>query len=177
VRIITPEEILQSAPEETQEAKNPLGWNVTFSYGGERVTWGVIPDKIFGLHFSALPEGKNKTYFFLEADRGTMPVIRKNLKQTSFYKKLLAYHETWQQGIHTKQYHIKNFRVLTVTSSPERVENLIVANKQIGNGRGSSMFLFTHERAVEECDNLLTLEWRNGLDETRIRLAPIAASN
>jgi hypothetical protein len=120
---------------------------------------------------------RSKSDRLLEADRGTMPVIRKNLKQTSFYKKLLAYYETWQQGLHAKQYHIKNFRVLTVTSSPERVENLIVANKQIGDGHGSPMFLFTHERAVEECDNLLTLEWHNGLDETRIRLAPIAARN
>jgi hypothetical protein len=177
VRIITAEEILRYAPEETQEAKNPLGWNVIFSHEGERVTLGVIPDKIFGLHFTALPGGKNKAYFFLEADRGTMPVIRKNLKQTSFYKKLLTYYETWQQGLHTKQYNIKNFRVLMVTSSPERVENLIAANKQIGDGRGSPMFLFTHERAVEECDNLLALEWRNGLDEARIRLVPVAARN
>jgi hypothetical protein len=85
VKLITTEEILRTAPEETQAAKNPLGWQVSFSHEGEQVTVGVVPDKMFGLHFTTLPEGKNRGYFFLEADRGTIPISRTNFKQSSFF--------------------------------------------------------------------------------------------
>jgi hypothetical protein len=104
--------------------------------------------------------------------RSIFQPITTRFPEEPFFKRLLAYHETGQQGLHTRQYNIKNFHVLTVTSSPERVEHLIEANKKIGGGRGSKLCLFTHEKAVETCNDLLTLEWRNGLGETSIRLAP-----
>jgi len=66
-----------------------------------------------------------------------MPIMRVNVRQTSFFRKMTAYYETWKQGIHTSVYGIENFRVLTVTSSPERVENLIQANRGVNDGRGS----------------------------------------
>jgi hypothetical protein len=53
-------------------------------------------------------------HFFLEADRGTMPVVRSGLTQTSFYRKLIAYEATWTQKIHQRHLGIHRFRVLTV---------------------------------------------------------------
>jgi hypothetical protein len=99
-------EILHQAPEGTRRRRNPFGWQVVVHHNGENHTVGVIPDKIFGLHFMDKPEGRNKAYFFLEIDRGTMPVFRKSLhhKQSSFFAKLLAYYQTWQQDLHTKHY-------------------------------------------------------------------------
>jgi hypothetical protein len=41
--------------------------------------------------------GQSSGHFFLEADRGTMPVTRWTLSQTSFFRKLLAYEATWTQ--------------------------------------------------------------------------------
>jgi hypothetical protein len=170
VRIISFGEILRQAPEATQRRKNPYGWHVRVTYGHEAHTLGVIPDKIFGLHRLDRPEGKNKAYFFLEADRATMPVVRSNLRQTSFYRKLLAYHETWRQELHTRHYGISNFRVLTVTSSPERARNCIAANKQATGGEGSKLFLFTDKTAPDGSRNVLTLPWMNGKDEQPVRL-------
>jgi Replication-relaxation len=164
VKIIRPEEIVEHSPEETKERQNPLGWSVTVYREGEKINLGVVPDKIFGLHVLSRPEGRNKAYFFLEADRGTMPVMRKGLKQTSFFRKFLAYHETWQQELHTKLFNIKNFRVLTVTSTPERIKNMIAANREINNGEGSNLFLFTSQEAMETCENTFALQWRNGRD-------------
>ena len=54
---------------------------------GQLVDLAVIPDAVFGLDFSV--ERKRK-YFFLEADRATMPVVRRDLDQTSFVRKLVT---------------------------------------------------------------------------------------
>lgn len=170
VRLIEADEILARAPEVTQRRKTPFQWAVTCRYLEEPVTLGVAPDGIFGLHFLDRPEGRNRAYFFLEADRATMPIQRANVRQTSCFRKLTAYYETWKQGIHTSVYGIKNFRVLTVTTSPERVENLIRANRGLANGQGSKLFLFTDERSLRSAPDLLSLDWRNGYDGQLIRL-------
>lgn len=170
VRLIPADEIVAHAPEETRRRKNPLQWAVTCLYQGEKTTLGVAPDSIFGLQYLDKPEGRNRAYFFLEADRATMPIMRANVRQTSFFRKMTAYHETWRQGIHTSIYGMKNFRVLTVTSSPERVENLIRANRGVNDGKGLKMFLFTDEAALQAAPNLLLLPWRNGHDTTLVRL-------
>ena len=171
VRLIRADEILKGAPEETRGRKNPLKWNVPTNYRGQNIVLGLVPDKIFGLQYLDKPEGKNRAYFFLEADRATMPIMRTDIRQTSFYRKTVGYHETWKQGLHTKVYNIKNFRVLTVTSSPQRVRTLIEANKQLADGQGSRMFLFSHEQALQAAGNPLALEWLSGRDEVPIRLA------
>ncbi len=170
VKMIRSSEILEQALEVTRRRRAPLKWNVTCTHRGQALTLGVIPDKMFGLHFTDRPEGKNKAYFFLEADRATMPVFRSDLRQTSFYRKMLAYHETWKQAIHTKVYGFKNFRVLSVTSSPQRVQNLIEANKQLNDGQGSRMFLFADEKALQATGDPLALSWLNGRDAERVRL-------
>ena len=128
------------------------------------------PDALFGLHYLDRPEGRNRTYFFLETDRATMPVQRANVRQTSFFRKMTAYYETWKQDLHTRMYGIKKFRVLTVTSSPERVENLIRANRGLANGQGSKLFLFTDEGSLRAAPDLLRLDWRNGHDGQLVRL-------
>jgi hypothetical protein len=170
VRLIRADEILKGAPEVTRRRKNPLKWNVPASHRGQNIMLGLVPDKIFGLQYLDKPEGKNRAYFFLEADRATMPVMRSDIRQTSFYRKMVGYHETWKQGLHTKVYGIKNFRVLTVTSSPQRVKNLIEANKQLADGQGSRMFLFTHEKALQALGDPLALGWLNGRDNQAVRL-------
>lgn len=167
VRVIDPEELLAQAPEATRRRKNPLGWQVDVTDGGERYRLGVIPDKFFGLHYLDRPEGRNRAYFCLEADRATMPVMRTNLRQTSFYRKLLAYYETWQRGLHTEFYNIRNFRVLTVTSSAGRVKNLVEANRAATLGKGSKMFLFADDPSLRTADPL-TYPWLDGSHATQM---------
>ena len=60
-------------------------------------------------------------------------------------------------------FNIKNFRVLTVTSTQERIENMIAAN-EINNGEGSNLFLFTSQEAMETCESIFALQWHNGRD-------------
>ena len=170
VRIITPEEVLARAPAATQKQKNPFGWKVPVQHPRGRLTLGIVPDKIFGLHFDNRPEGRNRLFFFLEADRSTMPVLRKNFNQSSYFKKLLGYFETYKQGLHTQRYNIKNFRVLTVTTSQERINTMLEANRLLNQGQGSRIFLFAHQEQLEN-ESILHIPWRSGRGQELARLA------
>lgn len=129
---------------------------------------GVIPDRVFALEF---PDGRECLYFFLEADRGTMPVTRHSLNQTSFYRKLLAYQATWSQSIHKKRFGFHRFRVLTVTTSASRVQSLVKTCQQLERGHG--LFLFA-DRSILEAPDILGTLWQCGRDgETDSLLPPM----
>src|ERR1035437_8995334 len=89
-----------------------------------------------------------RVYFFLEADRGTMPVVRSGLKQTSFYRKLLAYEATWTQKVHQRKLGIHRFRVLTITTNAMRVTSLLEACSRLKRGHG--LFLFADRTVLEK---------------------------
>jgi hypothetical protein len=156
VTFIPPEEVLAGAPESTRRLRLPFRWQVDVRVDGKRHRLGVEPDRVFGLRFEGLPENRRRAFFFLEADRGTMPITRKRLVQTSFLRKLLAYQETWRQGLHRVHLDIPNFRVLTVTTSRQRVEHLVAACRP--QAVGSHLFLFTDRNSLGGSD-LLTHQW------------------
>jgi hypothetical protein len=106
---------------------------------------------------------QSSAYFFLEADRGTMPVVRQGLDQTSFRRKLLGYRETWRQGLHRTHLGIPNFRVLTVTTNEERMRHLAAACRSLGGG--ARLFLFAHQETIGQ-EDILSYEWVNGRGES-----------
>jgi hypothetical protein len=159
---IPPEEILGGAPERTRRLRLPFRWQVEVRYGGNRYRLGVEPDRVFGLRFPQLPENRQRAFFFLEADRGTMPVARKGLEQTSFLRKLLAYEATWRERIHTSHLGIPNFRVLTVTSGRQRMQHLLSACQSLA--ANSRLFLFADQSAPSSGD-ILNHKWVNGRGE------------
>jgi protein involved in plasmid replication-relaxation len=94
----------------------------------------VAPDGFFSIE-----QQDERAHFFLEADRGTMSLSR-------FILKLKAYAAYWRAKRHTKKFGIDTFRVLTVTSSSNRRENLLkAAAAEPEVERGGWMFLFTTE--------------------------------
>lgn len=135
-------------------------WNVTLD-GNVRL--GVVPDRVFALETTREDGSSGRAYFFMEADRGTMPVTRNGLSQTSFARKLLAYEATWSQGIHEKRFGFHRFRVLTITKSPARVESLVQACSQLKRGHG--LFLFADRTVLEHPDILFAPIWQNGRGE------------
>jgi hypothetical protein len=97
-----------------------------------------------------------------------MPVIRKNLSQTSFYRKLRAYEATWSQLIHQKQFGFHRFRVLTITTSTERVKSLVNACSKLERGQG--LFLFADRTVLEKpCDMFLAV-WQTAKDDQTVSL-------
>jgi DNA-binding Lrp family transcriptional regulator len=164
IRFLTGEDI--ALPAAVQKAREPFHWHVNVS---TRHRVGVIPDAVFGLDYADLPEGRNRAWFFLEADRGTMPVIRQNLDQTSFFRKMLAYEATWTQRIHCTRLGLSRFRVLTVTNSPERAANLTAACGQLERGQG--LFLFGDLTAVQSGEKLLHHPFQTGRSGERTSLS------
>jgi hypothetical protein len=135
--------------------RRPFQWWVKIASG---MKLGVIPDRVFALEYKDQAGQMQRAYFFLEADRGTMPVVRNNLIQTSFRRKLLAYEATWTYKVHLRQLGIHRFRVITVTTIAARVQSLFEACSQLKRGHG--LFLFTDTSALEK--DLFAAVWRNG---------------
>jgi DNA-binding Lrp family transcriptional regulator len=136
--------------------RRPFKWSVTPS--SSRLKLGVIPDRVFGLEFPDQAGAPTRAFFFLEADRGTMPVSRRNLSQTSFFRKLLAYESTWSQSIHTRRFGFHRFRVLTITSSVERLRTLLTACSQLKRGQG--LFLFAERTILDRPAQILSPIWQ-----------------
>jgi len=166
IRLISWPEILKTkCPEPTKRMKHPQTWRVQVPHVGPI---GVTPDKVFGLHYLDRTEGRNKAYFFLEADRGTMPISPRSrepkaLQKSSILRKLLAYRETHRQGIHTRRFGMKNFRVVTVTTSAKRVANMVEVAKQLDGLQG--IFLFAGH-SFQGKERTLTLPWKTGRGES-----------
>jgi len=147
----------------TQNERDPLRWTVTVS---GRETIGVIPDRIFVLHFIS----KNEYVLcFLEADRGTMPIHRHRLNASCFERKFAAYEASWMQGVHRSRFGCSRVRVLTVTTSTDRVKNLSRASNDLERGKG--LFLFTDANSVSSAADLLALPWQKNDGSTEPILA------
>jgi len=168
IRFINQEEILSLAPIKTIKKGSGYKWAVSVRWEGIREDFNLIPDGIFGLEFLDRPEGKNKIYFFYEADRGTMPLTRKDLKQTSFLRKLLSYQDTHDKGLALEHFGITNFRVLTVTTSNERVTNLVNVCDRFLSEVSPNMFLF-HKHTFDK--NPLSSFWKNAKNQP-VKLFP-----
>lgn len=123
-KFVPEEELRASLPGDVRPGGHPFRMRVSFRYRGRRETLGVIPDAVFALRYADRPPGQEAAYFFLEVDRGTMPVARKNLLRTSLARKYLAYHAAWKQGLHARLFGFPNFRVLMVTRTEPRRRNL-----------------------------------------------------
>ncbi len=148
-------------PKSIAHERRAFRWNVNLS---KKTKLCVIPDRVFALD-RADPNGHNdRAFFFLEADRGTMPVMRKNLSQTSFYRKLLAYEATWRQGIHEGRFGFHRFRVLTVTTSKKRLKSLLDACSQLKSGHG--LFLFADRTILDKPTEILSALWQTGHGES-----------
>ena len=162
VRLLTGNQI--PLPDHLQNQREPFRWNVTLP---NRQKLGIVPDQVFALEFIGQPPGRNRAFFFLEADRSTMPVTRQNLKQTSFYRKLLAYEATWTQGLHRSRFGFHRFRIITVTSSLRRVENIVASCQNLERGHG--LFLFADRDSLAQTDPL-AYDWKSGRPRETARL-------
>jgi hypothetical protein len=155
IRLLGAEEL--SLPGQTDGQAQPFRWSVNVS---SEVRLGVVPDRVFAMEYMNRAGSWDRAFFFLEADRGTMPVRRRNLSQTSFYRKLLAYEATWSQSIHRTRFGFHRFRVLTVTTSAERLRSLVEICSQLKGGHG--LFLFADWTSVKRPSDIFSPIWRSG---------------
>ncbi len=158
-RIILRDEILAHAPEHTRRKRDPFRWQTRINWNNEWHEIAIVPDAVFGIEYTDKPEGKNKAYFFVEIDRGTMPILRRDIRQTSFARKMHSYADTFERKLHTEHFGIRNFRVLTVTTSKERIETMIGAfESEVADVAPAGLYLFS----IKSGSNIKT-QWVNGI--------------
>lgn len=157
-------EVIEAAPEQTRRAREPLRMRGVTVEPGKKLAGSVVPDGLFGLVY---PDD-TASYFMLEIDRGTMPVIRRGKDRTSFGHKIELYLDIWRHKVHHTQFGFQAMRILTVTPSKERVATMVAAVRRLTGGTGSGLFLFVDQDALRE-SNPLDVEWMSGKGET-IRL-------
>jgi len=92
IELIREHDVIVEAPEPTRKAREPLRLVVP-GLDNKLGVSSVVADGLFGLAF---PDG-TASYFLLEVDRGSMPVVRSRFDRTSYNRKLKVYWEAWKQ--------------------------------------------------------------------------------
>ena len=157
-RLVGPEDLLRLAPEHRD--RDGDRWRVKPLWKGSARTLYVRPDRIFALGDLSLPEEKAWKFCFLEVDRGTMPLERRHLTQTSVWRKFLAFSETYKTRKHTECFGFPNMRVLFVAKSASRVEGMrLLFRKHTYDLCSQKLFLFTDWPTVKATENLFELPW------------------
>ena len=129
-------EILARAPETTRVS--PVPFRLPLS--GDRC---MTPDGMFGLEYEVTG---SKTYRFvaLDADRGTMPILRGDKRQSSVMGKLVVYRRIIAERRFKDFWGLPNLLVVTVLTSQARLDELVGRAKC---STPSHAFLF---KAIEE---------------------------
>ena len=123
---------------------------------GRKEVFPVNPDGFMRLETAA-----GRAYFFLEADRSTMSGKR-------FLRKMRGYWHYWERDACARKHDIRHFRVLTVTPTRQRRENLrSVARRADPKQKGSSLFWFACEQDFDfrEPESILGPIWRTPADD------------
>jgi DNA-binding Lrp family transcriptional regulator len=81
---------------------------------------GIVPDLVFGIRLASAQYN-----FMVEIDRGTMPIVRSDIRQTSFARKMRAYLVAHATRMHERHFGWKTFRVLTVTADANRMQTMM----------------------------------------------------
>ncbi len=172
IELIPPEGIIRQMSDEARKARRPLIWQVSAKVEENRerktCTFSMEPDGVFGLRFRDLPEGRNRTHFFLEADQGTMPLRAGNMHRSSIFKKMVGYFASWEQGLYGERYPFRKARVIFLAASAKRIGNMLALQRELDpKGKGLGIFLFINQDVInlENPGILLGKVFMNGRGE------------
>lgn len=109
--------------------------HVSFFENGVRCRLPVRPDAFFTLTDSRQHSSKDGVHLFLEVDRSTTT-------QGRFQDKLVAYRHYFEHGRHRDKHGIRNFRVLSLARTPQRVRNLCETAEKVLPPAARKFYLF-----------------------------------
>jgi len=168
IEFVEPEHLIKCRQKPPTIKTHALSWRVNVKKGEYHqkrfFSFNMLPDSVFGLRFKKNSVTR-ETYFFLEADRATMPVRRTNFYRSSFYKKMVGYVASYKNELFSEYFGFKKVRALTVTKSDERISNMIIVNKSLHNmGNGYNLFLFAKDNAIDiqTPERIFKQIWING---------------
>lgn len=159
VTLLDANELMRAFPDQRVGHTNPFALRARINHHGAWYDIGVVPDLVFGLRF----DDGSRRCFMVEIDRGTMPVTRSNLMQTSFEKKMRAYLSAHSVRQHERQFGWKTFRVLTVTTDEFRIRTMAESLRDIRvpHSPGASLFFFATKNQISQPVEMLS-SWCDG---------------
>lgn len=179
LRFVTWPEILRHpyCPEQTHGSGPPFAI-ATSNHGAGAASTSrqthIIPDAVFGIEYAG---GVRNTYrfFALEADRGTMPVVRTTRRQSDYRTKLRGYQDIIARQRYRSQFGLPNLFVLTVTTSEARKMTILKAIADSACDARVFLIKATPQEAVGAgllypSPDLLTEPWERA-DETALTIA------
>jgi hypothetical protein len=95
-----------------------FGSDLTVKISAGKKTTTLRPDALVTLTHSERPSGKNTLHYFLEADRSTM-------HHDKMARKFRSYESMRGANLHARHYGLDPFRVLVVTKSNARAQELV----------------------------------------------------
>lgn len=159
LRLIHPDEMARNIPDQSFTDRNPFSLSVRLQHHGSVHEIGIVPDLVFGLMFA---DGSRRC-FMVEIDRGTMPVTRSDIRQTSYERKMRSYLTAHAARQHERHFGWKTFRVLTVTTDEARLRSMREAlhRLHVPHSPGAPLFFFAARSDLQGAD-LLKHEWSDG---------------
>ena len=173
LRFISWPEILASPkmPETTRNAARPMAARVPITHAAlgagksHRMDRPLLPDALFGLEYTARGT-KQYRFFALEADRNTEPIVRSNLRQSSYLRKILQYREIVARSVYKTLWGLPNLLVLNVTINDRHRRNIMRLVDELTKGKGSTFLLFgtmpslaSLAQSPRPIPNILTRAW------------------
>ena len=144
-------------------------WQVHVSFEEQTRTLLVRPDAIFAFKRLDAPPERAYRHYFLEVDRGSMPIARRDLYGSSITRKFLCYAASYHEGIHRQLFNARTMRALIVTTSRERVSGMIEAFGALAASYDlpARLFLFTDRMSLLSAPDFLAARWLDGAGEER----------
>lgn len=161
VAFLAPQQLVAAFPDQRlRSTGQPFTLRPQVSDKGVLREVGLVPDFAFGLRF---PDGSRRC-FLVEIDRGTMPIVRSDISQTSFGRKMQSYLSAHAARLHEKTFGWKTFRVLTVTTDAFRLRSMqqAAADLHVPHSPGAPLFLFATRDDLAGVDPL-AYRWQDGM--------------
>jgi hypothetical protein len=164
IRLIKSDELISALPDRTRTRRNPLLLRTSVSHQGAAQEIGIVPDLVFGIGF---PDSTRRC-FMVEIDRGTMPITRTNMSQSSFERKMRGYLSAHAAKQHEQQFGWKAFRVLTVTTDQQRLGSIVDALRRLDvpQSPGPALFWFALQPELLQRDPI-QCTWHDGTGQRR----------
>lgn len=170
-RFISEEEIARG--EGGRPCPNPLEITAQIRWDGEPRLARIYADGVFGVEEAGPGGAPRRSYFFLEADRGTMPVMSPRFDRPSIIKKMRVYQAAAKvdrairsTSAHERRMGIRSLRTLFVAAPDStrgsdgrtRIASFEAASRAIMKGQGSGLFLFARRELLQAGDLLRVLD-------------------
>ena len=116
--------LLEKLPMQLEEDTRPFSWLVPVIHNRIPEVVPIQPDLPLALHYTELPENRNRAFLFGEIDTGSEDAYSSDLGVKSVYRMFLAYCGTWEHKLAERYFGIRNFRAAFLLPDEKRLQEI-----------------------------------------------------